>query len=195
MKFSNLPFLSGLLAPALTNALHAQLFYWDPAAGGNGHYYETVAANLSWTDAKAAAEARGGYLATITSEEENNFVFSLTTPEPYGPWLGGYQTDKLNEPAGHWAWVTGEPFSYTAWVQRVPNQPDNWNDNEDYLHYTSIAGPAPVWNDIRIDGEDLITSYIVEYNVSPVPEPWQYGLVSASLLGSFALWRRHHRPA
>ena len=34
------------------------------------HTYEVIAGDLSWEDAKNACEERGGYLATITSEEE-----------------------------------------------------------------------------------------------------------------------------
>ena len=46
---------------------------------GNGHHYGVVVVpeGITRLDAKAAASARGGYLATLTSAEENRFVWSL----------------------------------------------------------------------------------------------------------------------
>ena len=51
---------------------------------GNGHRYEVVVVpeGITWLDAKAAASARGGYLATLTSAEENRFVWSLIANQP-----------------------------------------------------------------------------------------------------------------
>ena len=69
---------------------------------------------------RAAAENVGGYLATITSAEENEFVYDLISDSrfwyvglpgseySFGPWLGGYQYDNEDEPAGHGRWVTDE---------------------------------------------------------------------------------------
>jgi hypothetical protein len=110
----------------------------------NGHWYEVVSvtSGINWADANSAATAQGGYLATLTSADENSFVFELTqTAVPsvwysaaewtVGPWLGG--TDA--EVEGDWKWVTAEPWSYSSWLG---GQPDNWN-NEDHLSYW---GPA-----------------------------------------------------
>jgi hypothetical protein len=100
----------------------------------NGHCYEAVLApGLSWYDAKAACEARGGHLVTITSAGENGFVFDLVKGinafwyldmygNGLGPWLGGYQEPGSQEPDGGWRWVTTEPWSYTNWET---DQPDN----------------------------------------------------------------------
>ena len=107
----------------------------------NGHWYEVVYVpeGISWTEAKEGAKARGGYLVCITSSLENDFVYSLINKdERYwitipgsdngeGPWIGAYQTDKLDEPAGHWAWVSGEPWSYT---NCAPGEPNNWNGED-----------------------------------------------------------------
>lgn len=62
-----------------------------------------VAQKATWHAANNFAKARGGYLATITSQEENDFVVSLIRPPEYwiftesqgwwdGPWIGGVQT-------------------------------------------------------------------------------------------------------
>jgi len=102
--------------------------------GPTGHCYEAVLApGLSWYDAKLACESRGGHLVTITSQIENDFVFSLVSDinafwyldmygNGLGPWLGGYQEAGAPEPDGGWHWVTDEPWVYTNWEY---GQPDN----------------------------------------------------------------------
>ena len=45
--------------------------------GEKDHWYEVVLveSGIAWTAASNAAEADGGYLASITSAGENNFLF------------------------------------------------------------------------------------------------------------------------
>jgi hypothetical protein len=85
-----------------------------------GHYYEVISVRpqqITWEEAQAAATARGGYLATISSAVENSFVFNLVNNSIYwrnggtnsfGPWIGGYQPAGSSEPDGGWTWVNGE---------------------------------------------------------------------------------------
>jgi len=98
---------------------------------GNGHTYDAVLvpAGLGWIDAQSAVETRGcgWYLATLTSTAEDKFVFGLIKNNPdffingNGPWTGGYQKNSRQEPAGGWAWVTGEPFTYANWAPKEPS--------------------------------------------------------------------------
>ncbi|MGE4103211.1 MAG: lectin-like protein [Pirellulales bacterium] len=147
---------------------------WRLQDGGNGHLYEEISApnGIDWFTAKAEAEKRGGYLATVTSVAENTFIFSKvdssqnwidTDPQQYGPWLGGFQSASGSEPAGGWSWVTGEPFSYTAWA---PGEPNNQGGDEEYLHYFSFNTPANTWNDAV--GAASMRGYVVEYD-TPIP--------------------------
>lgn len=55
---------------------------------GNGHFYDVISVpgTITWEDANAAAIAAGGYLATITSQAENDFVFLLVNNTTY--WHG-----------------------------------------------------------------------------------------------------------
>jgi hypothetical protein len=147
---------------------------WPKSAGGNGHYYEAVLVpgGITWDDANAAAEAKGGHLATITSAAENQFVYNLVAGDDrywifdsnaYGPWLGGYQPAGSPEPAGGWIWVTGESFSYTNWWTGEPNNGGS-ADVEESLHF--IGGntlQSPAWNDAPHDFS--AKGYIVEYEV------------------------------
>jgi len=168
---------------------------WPIGVGGNGHFYEPVAAGLSWTEASAAATAAGGYLATITSEAEGDFVFSLVADKPelwefhnngwYGPWLGGFQPPGSAEPDGDWQWVTGEPFSYTNWTAGEPNQWEGWE--EDCLRYKQKGSTlGPEWND-EVDSPTVTppTGYVIE-----IPEPATLSLLA---VGGLLLFRRRQK--
>src|SRR6187549_3712268 len=76
----------GLFLCATSSAISApsEWVQWDVSSGGNGHWYKPVPGfpGLTWTFANELAQAEGGYLATITSAEENAFVFSLVANDP-----------------------------------------------------------------------------------------------------------------
>ncbi|MBM6977345.1 lectin-like protein [Intestinimonas butyriciproducens] len=113
-----------------------------------GHTYQVFDDPLTWEDAKISCEAKGGYLATITTQEEQDFVNGLlSTSSAFFYWLGG--TDERTE--GSWEWVTGEPWSYENWRS---GQPDNHSDlsdrQEDYL---TIQPGIDRWNDLQNDGD------------------------------------------
>ena len=85
-------------------------------------------AEYNWYEAKDYAESLtyegfSGHLATITSKEEAEIVFSLLDGQHY--WLGGFHnTDSpdYSEPSGGWEWVTGENFSHEFWAEGEPNE-------------------------------------------------------------------------
>ena len=88
----------------------------------NGHEYQLINISKTWFEAKTDCEARGGYLVTITSSEENDFVSDLAGLNNI--WIGF--TDELNE--GDWQWVTGESSTYTNWRSGEPNDVDAGED-------------------------------------------------------------------
>jgi len=185
-SFLSRPRASALFVTSfLCFSAQAQWVTWEVSAGGNGHMYRAVPGfpGLNWDVADQIAQADGGYLATINSAAENDFVFNLVNTSAFfssfngsGPALGGFQLDGSPEPAGGWSWVTGEPWSYTNWL---PTQPDNGLEREDRLHYFSnLSGtPASTWNDIyRADSN--LGGYVVEV----VPEPASVALVGLGML-------------
>jgi len=153
---------------------------WPIDYGGNGHYYLPIATQypISWSDANSVANLLGGHLVTITSVEENDFVFSLIDDEIYwypsvnlrGPWIGGYQIDGSFEPDGGWAWVTGEPFDYTNWDLGQPNNYQGSNENR--IHFGNKRTRVPTWNDV-IDDFEEIRAYVVELSdPNSLPVEW-----------------------
>jgi len=153
-----------------------QIAEWSVSDGGNGHYYALVKSGpITWNQARVAAQALGGHLATVTTPEENNFVATLAAdPTAWkdswlGPWLGGHQTPGSLEPGNGWYWVTGEPWDWTHWL---PGDPDNAASTgpcspEDALHYFSPAhsGPSAGWNDApELNPCVTIISFVVEWD-------------------------------
>ena len=100
---------------------------WRKDSGGNDHWYGVLPRSLYWVEADVFArqplrDAVGlGYLATITSAEENAFILGSVVAGTNQTsildefWLGG------RDIAGQWTWMTGEPFMYTNWGTGEPN--------------------------------------------------------------------------
>ncbi len=138
----------------------------------NGHQYELVIQNnISWLEAKTLAEARGGYLATSTTSQENLFVAAVAAdPAAWnvfgtgawgGPWIGGFQTsDDGSQAAENWTWITGEAFTFTAWAEGEPN---NLGDQRELSYLSAAGGMASTWD----DASGKRNSFIVEYDDSP----------------------------
>ena len=153
------------------------------------HFYEYVSGNISWTNSYTAASAksyfgRAGYLATMMSEAENNFIWKLMANDA---WMGasddyGYintakgSTVYANQLAaeGKWHWVTGpekgQNFSngntpsttlvsgmYHKWAGGEPN-----GTSEAFgQFYSSNNGQ---WNDLA---NSNLPGYICEYGDMP----------------------------
>ena len=194
--------LAGFLFLNASFSIEATPIQWETGEGGNGHYYEAISApeGISWDDAQASANSMGGYLATITSVEENLFVFSLIDDfsmfwnnnhlgASIGPWLGGMQLSGSAEPSGGWTWVSGESFIYDNWARGEPNNNVSATGfSEDRIHYfvEGINKTADTWNDssnLMPSNLPGISGYIVEYNTltATVPEPTAMWLLIAGL--------------
>ena len=161
--------LEGTTTPANWQALLRTVTYQNTAAScgpssrtivfnqGNylfnsysGHFYQYVDNSLNWVDAKAAAAASSyngmqGYLATITSAGENNFVWKLLGADA---WIGGsYDYQQVNAATGTTTfadqnaalgnvyWITG-PEAGTQFSSGIGNPVAqngaymNWNGGE-----------------------------------------------------------------
>ena len=127
--------------------------------------YEVVDESMTWEEARLEAQRRGGYLATITSEEEQKNVFDLVKKGKKNfYWLGGHCVN------GQWEWISGEPFVYSNWG---PGQPDNHQNVQDKLMIMRLSykginnSKAGHWDDesnSRVLRNELNkTGFIIEY--------------------------------
>ncbi len=84
-----------------------------------GGTFQVIMGRINWFDAQNDAVAKGGHLATITSQGE--WTRCRATPGySRNLWLGGVQSGGP-EPAGGWGWVTGEAWTGDAWSKGEPN--------------------------------------------------------------------------
>ncbi len=113
----------------------------------NGHYYYLSDAGYHPSDAYLKAANDGGYLASITSAEENAWL---------SPKVPGYITIGLNDLAleGNWVWDSGEPATYFNWWFGEPNNVGN----EDYVVTNFRANGR--WNDIP---NGVMPLFIIEF--------------------------------
>jgi hypothetical protein len=129
--------------------------------GGNGHYYgaRLAPSGITWQDAQNACMGEGSYLATVTSAEENAFIFGLVSNDSRfwfidgagngeGPLLGGFQPSGSPEPSGGWRWaVTDEPFVFAPWASGEPNNAGGAGENR--LVLFKVGGLiGDQWNDV-----------------------------------------------
>lgn len=124
---------------------------------------------FTWFQARDAAEdytygGASGYLATITSQEENDFIYSQLQENG---WIGANDLDQ----EGEWRWVTGpengllfwdgdenaEPLDdvYSNWV--TGQEPNGFLTENCALFWDGDGG----WNDL--DCEEGIESFVVEF--------------------------------
>ena len=176
----------------------------------NGHYYEAIVFSdevdfLTWDAARIAAQSptflgQPGYLATITSKQENDFLIINFGPvrSPRGElWVGG-SDDSVD---GLWRWVEGPEAGTLFWLggpagteilfaDWAIGEPNNafGPGSESRLGWSELG-----WNDLPASGfAGFKPGYIIEF--SSVPEPHTFGLFGLGLAG-LGLIRRLFRQA
>ena len=126
------------------------------------HQYKIFYDTLTWEEAKAACEAKGGHLATITSEEEQQKL-NLYNAGNHNLWIGGYKNAD-----GQWCWVNGEPWTYENWGDGEPNNSSNVVAGE-----SCVAMWPEKWNDLANSNTYEQSGYICEWEASDAAEETQ----------------------
>jgi len=174
--------LVGLVVAGVASAAPIISWTWtDPNSAV--HTYEAYSGEVTWNVANTNATNLGGYLATITSQaEQDALVAAMSKIDDGEYWLGGAQPAQDNRVAGaaeDWYWTTGEEWCYECWQ---PGEPNEWNNTlENHVGTWSDYGWN--WNDEHKSAN--IEGYIVEkgnlYAQCNVPEPGIMGLISLGL--------------
>jgi hypothetical protein len=157
-----------------TDTTLVDLVQWPVSEGGNGHWYACMPSEMTWDQARTTAnqfekDGVAGHLATVTSQEENNFIFSnLILPDSvnlfgrfYCHWLGGHD-DTL------WTWVTGEPFIYTNWGYGFPYDATAHLAVTMLGLFTYVCLNCPVPSQWVTQTKDYLLSSIVEFDGPPI---------------------------
>ena len=145
--------------------------------GVNGHFYRPIATGATYTNARAAAElttfkGQTGYLVTITSADEDAFIFANVPQSSI--WFA--LTDETSE--ARWTIDAGPekgtlikinngqtngniPGQYNNWANGEPNN----SGNEDYA--VTKWGGGSQWNDLP---NNFSCAYVIEYGTWTNPD-------------------------
>ena len=165
------------------------------------HQYQIFYDKLTWEEAKAACEAKGGHLATITSEEEQQKL-NLYNAGNHNLWIGGCKNAE-----GQWCWVTGEPWEYENWGDGEPNNssnvvegencvamwPEKWNDlaNGNIYEQSGYICEWEATNDESAVEEDGYAGHVYEFYTLPESE-WESGPITWEQAERRCEWKGGH---
>ena len=114
-----------------------------------GHSYVFVPRKTTWRVAEENARERGGYLASIGSSEENDFLRKMVTEAgrggPIEVWIG-LNNDNEEEV---WKWSDGNSLKFSSWAQGEPNNAGGYETAVIFGKRTAL-GPSVIgkWNDM-----------------------------------------------
>jgi hypothetical protein len=166
---------AGNVQISVSATLNPTGFYYNPI---NGHFYKPITTGDTYTGARTASllttfKGQTGYLVTITSADENSFIFvnvpqaniwfAATDEVTDGRWVidagpekGTVMKTSNGQTAGNIAGV------YNNWAGGEPN---GYNHSEDYA--VTNWGGASTWNDLS---NNYSNPYIIEYGTWTNPD-------------------------
>ncbi|HJM64993.1 MAG TPA: LamG-like jellyroll fold domain-containing protein, partial [Roseibacillus sp.] len=102
---------------------------------------------MTWEEARADAESRGGRLAVLNTQEKIDRVTAYLNARGSWPFMWIGLTDRENE--GEWRWITGEALGASNWRSGEPNGTGGGVDS-DFVHILDSSHPGGArgrWND------------------------------------------------
>uniref|UniRef100_A0A3B5KBC0 C-type lectin domain-containing protein n=1 Tax=Takifugu rubripes TaxID=31033 RepID=A0A3B5KBC0_TAKRU len=124
-------------------------------------YWLFVTESVSnWNDAETQCQRDQAHLASFHSQEELSFI---TAHMPAAAWIG--LNDISNE--NHFVYTDGTPADFVPWA---PNQPDNWQDNEDCVQLRGMNHhePGKLNDDFCTSTKEFICKKGLDGDIGPV---------------------------
>jgi hypothetical protein len=164
----------GNIALSVATTINPTGYYYN---GVNGHFYRPITTGATYTNARAASllttfKGQTGYLVTITSADEDAFIFNNV---PQGNiWFA--LTDEVEE--ARWTIDAGPEKGTLIKINNgqtngnIPGQYNNWaggepnnSGNEDYA--VTKWGGGSQWNDLP---NHFSCAYVIEYGTWSNPD-------------------------
>ena len=125
----------------------------------NGHhYYKRDGIAVDWDLANSYCKYdHKGHLATITSEEELQFIKTFLNNSSSRFYIGGIYS------GNQWTWVTGEEWSYDNWAEGQAQTAGSHTIYGD-KNYTYMAGSTALWYTIANSNPMAVSGYICEWD-------------------------------
>lgn len=186
------PMQTIVFALALTSSVRAAEWFEWTAHDGGSHFY-SITDSLDWFSSQAEAVTRGGYLTTIGSVRELDFI-RATFGRSELLWTGLSTVNEGN--SGGFEWVNGAPITYSYFSWRVPdpnqasaviiNQLNSRNFTRGFFHDVS---PFESYRAIVERDTDPNATVPPDHGGTPVPETGSV-LVLAGLASGAIAWGR-----
>lgn len=112
-----------------------------------GSCYYLVNADVSWADARSTCRSAGGWLASVGSKQEHDYLRTLTSR----PWIGACLD------GSDWAWVSGEPWVYENWADGQPSE------GSERCAEAFDDGSTAGWNDYVCDEPWMTSGFVCEF--------------------------------
>ncbi len=108
----------------------------------NGHHYALFRNCTTMEEAEQYCNSRGGYLAVISTAEENEILNSISESDA----VFGYRT---KDSGASWSWVDGEASDFTKWM----NDPPQLDSDVNYAGFAKYVG-SDAWVAYGIDANN-----------------------------------------
>ncbi|MDB4805488.1 hypothetical protein OAG84_00710 [Akkermansiaceae bacterium] len=112
----------------------AYIHSYKISGGAQASTFQVIEGNFTWQEAKEDAEAKGGRLAVLDTQEKIDAANSYLEEIDEWPdlWIG--LTDEAKE--GEWFWLNGIPLTTSYWAPTQPEAGKIWNGQpENYAIY------------------------------------------------------------
>ena len=165
---------NGVVQLSVSATVNPSGYFYNPT---NGHFYRPMSSGTSYTNARATAlnttfKGQQGYLVTITSADEDAFIFSnvpqsniwfaLTDEVTEGRWVIDAGPEKGTVIKTSNGQFTGNIVGqYNNWA---PGEPNNYGFGE---HYAVTKWNGSQWNDLP---NNFSNPYVIEYGTWTNPD-------------------------